>query len=176
MFFNNKKKIRKRREMLCNEAEIFIQVHFVRERGGDRCKFNTLPLKSDPEIDKVEKWYDKHDNPSKYSEIAFAYFKDTGKDEDSICSKILLEKNYFTKLKNSLNYIPSKGEAITVCFAFKLSFEAAKVLLKSADYAITNSDKTDLIIRYFLEIKNHSINDLNHVLNKICGIKLRDVR
>lgn len=176
MFFNNKKKIRKRREMLCHEAEIFIQVHFVRERNSDRYKYNTLTLKSDPEIDIVKEWYDSHDNPSTYSEIAFAYFQDSGKDEDNICNKILLEKNYFTKLEDSLNYRPSKGEAITVCFAFKLSFEATKILLKSADYAITNSDKADLIIRYFLETKNYSINDLNYVLNNICYIKLKDIR
>ncbi len=58
MFFGSRKKIKKRRDALCKEADTFIQVHFVRERNNDRYKFNTLPLKSDPERDKVSEWYD----------------------------------------------------------------------------------------------------------------------
>ena len=175
MFFSNKKKIKKRRENLCREAEIFIQVHFVSERNSDRYKFNTLSLKSDPDRDKVIEWYDAHDTPESYSEIVCAYFKDSKKDENTICERMLLDKNYFSKLENSLNYRPSKGEAVIVCFAFHLSYESARALLKSADYALTNSEKSDLIIRYFLENKNYNINDLNYVLGKICDIKLKDI-
>ena len=40
MFFSSKKKIKKRRDNLCKEADIFIQVHFVRERNSEKYKFN----------------------------------------------------------------------------------------------------------------------------------------
>ena len=89
--------------------------------------------------------------------------------------KGVLEKDYFTKLEKSLSYIPSKGEAVIICFAFKLSFEASRALLKSTGYALTNSEKTDLIIRFFLENNNYNVHDLNYVLIKICDIKLRDI-
>ena len=175
MFFSSKKKNKKRRENLCKEADIFIQVHFVRERNSERYKFNTLTLKSDSERDKVTEWYDSHDNPSSYSEIVCAYLKDSGKEEASLCEKLLLEKGYFSKLEKTLSYVPSKGEAITVCFAFHLTYEASRALLKSAGYALTNSEKSDLIVRYFLENRNYNINDLNYVLGKLCDIKLKDI-
>lgn len=175
MFFRSKKKKQKRRAALCKEAEIFIQVHFVRERNSERYKFNTLSLKSDPERDKVAEWYDSHDNPETYSAVATAYFKDSSKDEAAFCTSLLLEKDYFTKLEKNLSYVPSKGEAITICFGFKLNYEASRALLKSAGYALTNSEKSDLIVRFFLESNNYSINDLNYVLEKICDIKLKDI-
>lgn len=175
MFFSNKKKIKKRREALCREADIFIQVHFVRERNSERYKFNTLSLKSDPERDKVAEWYDTHDNPESYSETVCAYFRDSSRDEDALCSQFLLDKGYFTRLESTLNYLPPKGEAVIVCFAFRLSYESSRALLKSAGYALTNSEKSDLIIRYFLETKNYNVNDLNYVLNRLCDIKLKDI-
>ena len=175
MFFSSKKKIKKRRDNLCREADIFIQVHFVRERNSEKYKFNTLSLKSDPERDKVNEWYNAHNNPDKYSEIVLAYYKDLGRDSSDLFEKGILEKDYFAKLEKSLSYVPSKGEAVIVCFAFKLSLEASRALLKSADYALSNSEKTDLVIRYFLENNNYDIHDLNYVLIKICDIKLRDI-
>ncbi len=175
MFFSRKKKIQKRRDALCNEADIFIQVHFVRERGNDRYKFNTLALKSDPEREKVTEWLQEHDNPSSYSAIVCSLFKDSGKEQSVLCEKLLLEKDYFSNLERNLSYIPPKGEAIIMCFAFKLSYEAARVLLRSAGYALTNSEKSDLIVRFFLETQNHNINDLNYVLNKLCDIKLKEI-
>lgn len=175
MFFGSKKKIKKRRDSLCKEADIFIQVHFVRERNSEKYKFNTLTLKSDPERDKVKEWYNAHNNPESYSEIVLAYYKDLGKEASSLFEKGILEKDYFTKLEKALSYVPSKGEAVILCFAFKLSLEASRALLKSAGYALTNSEKSDLIIRFFLEKNNYNVHDLNYVLIKICDIKLRDI-
>ena len=175
MFFNSKKKVKKRRDALCIEANTFIQVHYVRERSTGKYKFNTLTLKSDPERDKVAAWYEEHNNPTTYSDISYTYFKDCGKDENTICEKYLLEKGYFSKILSNPSYHPSKGEAITICFAFHLSFEASKALLKSADYALTNSEKSDLIVRFFLEKENYNINDLNYVLQKITEVKLKDL-
>lgn len=175
MFFSSKKKIKKRRDSLCREADVFIQVHFVRERSSERYKFNTLTLKSDPERDKVTEWYNAHNNPESYSEIVTAYYKDNNKEALPLLEKGVIEKDYFSKLEKSLSYVPAKGEAVMVCFVFKLSLEASRALLKSAGYALTNSEKSDLIIRFFLENNNYNVADLNYVLTKLCDIKLKDI-
>ena len=59
--------------------------------------------------------------------------------------------------------------------AFKLNFEETKALLMSAEHALTNSSKEDLIIRYFIEQKEYSINNLNYVLEKFCELKIKDI-
>lgn len=175
MFFSNKKKKKKRRENLCREAEIFIQVHYVRERNNERYKYNTLSLKSDPDRDKVIEWYTSHDNPDSFSEVICTLLDESSKDAKAICDKMVLDKDYFEKLRQNKEYIPSKGEAVILCFAFHLTYEAARALLKTAEYSLTNSSRQDLIIRYFLENRNYSLTDLNFVLSNLCEIKIKDI-
>lgn len=175
IFCSTKKKMQKKRQTLCKEAEIFTQVHFVRERNSGRYKFNMLTLKNDPERDECIEWYNNHNNPETYNEIVSCYLKDSSKDESYICDKYHFEKNYFSNLRSNPKYTPSKGEAIIVCFAFHLSYEHTRALLKSAGYALTNSEKSDLIIRFFLENKEYNINDLDYVLNHFELPTIKDI-
>lgn len=175
LFNFKKRKIRKIREKLCHDADIFIQVHYVRERIMDKNKYNTLSLKSDPDRDACKEWYEQHGNPKTFSEIVMAYLKDSEKSEQFICEKCQLEKNFFSNLKSDKKYHPSKGEAVLLAFAFKLNFEETKALLMSAEYSFLNSSKSDLIIRFFIEEKEYNISHLNYVLDKFCEVKIKDV-
>jgi len=175
LFNYKKKKIKKKREALCREADIFIQVHYVRERVSDKNKYNTLVLKSDPDRDACREWYEKHGNPKTFSEIVLAYLKDSDKDEAYICEKCLFEKNFISNLRDDKNYHPSKGEAVLLAFAFKLNFEETKALLMSAEHSLSNSSKSDLIIRFFIEECEYNIGNLNYVLDKFCEIKIKDI-
>lgn len=176
IFNFKKKKIKKKREQLCREAEIFIQVHFVRESPTDeKHKYNTLALKSDPDRDACAEWYASHNNPETFSDIVMAYLKDTEKSEASLCEKYQLEKNFFSTLRSEKTYHPSKGEAIIMAFAFRLNLEETKALLKSAEHSLSNSSKSDLIIRFFIDKKEYGIGDLNYVLDKFCEVKIKDL-
>lgn len=175
LFNFKKRRIKKRREQLVADAEVFIQVHFVRERSMDKNKYNTLSLKSDPDRDACVEWYENHGNPKSFSEIVMAYLKDSNKDESFICDKCSFEKSFLNKLKNDKNYHPSKGEAVLLAFAFKLNFEETKALLMSAEHSLSNSSKSDLIIRYFIKIGEYNIGHLNYVLDKFCELKIKDI-
>lgn len=176
IFNFKKKKVKKRREQLCQEAEIFIQVHFVRESPTDaKHKYNTLSLKSDPDRDACLEWYASHNNPETFSDIVSAYLKDNDKNEGTLCDKFQLEKNFFTNLRSDKKYHPSKGEAVLVAFAFKLNLEETKALLKSAEHSLSNSSKSDLIIRFFIDKKEYNVGDLNYVLDKFCELKIKDL-
>ena len=175
LFSFKKKKLKKRREQLCQDAETFIQVHFVRERLTSKDKYNTLSLKTDPDRSACKEWYENHDNPETFSDIILAYLKDSGKDESAICDKCMLDKGFFSKLKNDKSYHPGKGEAVLLAFAFKLNFEEAKALLRSADHAFSNSSESDLVIRFFIEEKEYNVGHLNYVLDKLCEKKIKDI-
>jgi hypothetical protein len=176
MFFNNKKKSQKQLDELCSKAEIFVQVHYVRERSSDRYKFNILTLKDDPERQKVAEWLEEHGNPTEFSAICLLFLNQSGKEESVICDRAGLEKGYFGKLRNSTTFHPSKPEAVSLCLAMKLNIEESRLLLKSAGYALTNSEKPDLIIRYFIENNLYHIDDLNYVLDKLCSTTLEGVK
>lgn len=176
IFNFKKKKVKKKREQLCQDAEIFIQVHFVRESPTDaKHKYNTLTLKSDPDRDACAEWYASHNNPETFSEIVLTYLKDSDKNESTLCDKLQLEKSFFNNLRSDRTYHPSKGEAILIAFAFKLNLEETKALLKSAEYSLSNSSKSDLVTRFFLDKKEYNVGDLNYVLEKLCELKVKDL-
>ena len=172
LFRNSKKNIQRRLNESCSDVNIFIQVHYVRERDGDRYKFNILTLKDDPEREKLAEWLAENGNPSSFSELCHLFQKKSGKDETHICDRANLDKNYFSKMKDSDSFQPTKGEAISLCLAMRLNIEEARALLKSAGYALTNSKESDLVVRYFIENKLHHINDLKYVLDALCETSL----
>lgn len=174
-FTSAKKKKFKRRQTLCEEADIFSQVHYIREHHNEKNRFNTLPHKSSPERDACVEWYSNHNNPSSYSQIVLCYLNDSKTDKDTLCEKYQLERTYFSKLADNPKYHPSKGEALILCFAFHLNYEEARALLKSADFILSSSEKQDLIIRYFLENNLFNLNDLNYVLNHFDFPSVKDI-
>ncbi len=169
--FNKKNQIKKR-EHYCNEAEIFIQVHFVRERDNKRYAFNTLALKVDPERDACNKWYEKHGNPDTFSQITELYLKEKSIKASVICSKYGLKSNVFS---TGSGCSAEKWEAIAVCLGLELNIAEARALLKSAGYALTNSSKADLIIRFCLENGIYSLTDINYILKKLCSRSLSEI-
>lgn len=177
MFFgNSKKKTQRKLDELCYAVDIFIQVHYVRERSNDRYKFNTLTLKDDPERRKLQEWLAENGSPEQFSELCILFLNKTGKEESYITDQARLEKGYFARIRNSDSFLPSKSEVTTLCFAMKLNIEESRALLKSAGYALTNSEKSDLTIRYFIENNLYSIDDLNYVLKKLCETTLEHIQ
>ena len=81
----------------------------------------------------------------------------SGKKDSEIYKKALLSKQHFSKIRNNPNYKPTKATAISLALALELSLEETKDLIGRAGYALTNSSKFDLIIRYAIE---HGIYDL----------------
>lgn len=175
IFGTSKGNVKKRRASLCKEAEIFIQVHFVREPGYVQSKLNSLSLKSDAMRDACDEWYEKHGNPDSYAKIVLEYYKDNQNDVLRYLEKASISPKYFDTLKSNENYVPSKSEAITVCFALKLNLEETRRLIYKASYTLANSRKEDLIIRYFIENENYNLDDLNYVIQKLCEKSLNDI-
>ena len=66
-----KRRLIKRRDELCEEAKIFIQVHYVREK-----EYRSLSLKSDSEREECVSWYESHGNPSTFSDVVACYISD----------------------------------------------------------------------------------------------------
>lgn len=173
MFFkSSKKKLQKKLDELCTQADIFIQVHYVRESNTAHDKFHSLISKDDPNRRNLLEFLAENGNPEEFAPLCLLFLKRTEKDENQISDLAHLEKGYFTRLRTADSFFPSRGEVLLVCFAMKLNAEESRVLLKSAGYVLSNSNKADLIIRYFIESGNYSLSDLDYVLKQLCDITL----
>ena len=63
----------------------------------------------------------------------------------------LIGRKNFWKIKNNKDHRPKKITALCLCVGAKLSLDETKDLLARAGYALSPSDKTDIIFSYFIE-------------------------
>lgn len=88
----------------------------------------------------------------------------TGKKDSEIYKKANLSKQHFSKIRNNPHYKPTKATAIALALALELNLEETKDLIGRAGYALTNSSKFDLIIRFFIQQKNYDVMEINLTL------------
>ena len=99
-----------------------------------------------------------------FTETLLKLIDKTGKKDSEIYKKANLSKQHFSKIRNNPNYKPSKQTAIALALALELDLEQTKDLIGRAGYALSNSSKFDLIIRYFIEQKNYNVVEINIAL------------
>lgn len=75
-----------------------------------------------------------------------------------------ISKQHFSKIRNNPQYRPTKATALAFAIALELDLEQTRDLIGRAGYALTNSSKFDLIIRYFIEQGIYNVVQINCAL------------
>ena len=88
----------------------------------------------------------------------------SSKKNSEIYKKANLSKQHFSKIRNNPHYKPTKPTAIALALALELNLEETRDLIGRAGYALSNSSKFDLIIRYFIEQRRYNVVEINTVL------------
>ena len=99
-----------------------------------------------------------------FTETLLKLIDQRGKKDSDVYKKANISKQHFSKIRNNPNYKPTKPTAIALALALELDLEATKDLIGRAGYALTNSSKFDLIIRYFIEQKIYDVMQINLTL------------
>jgi hypothetical protein len=103
---------------------------------------------------------------SSFTEYLLMLIHQSGKCPSDVYKKALIDRKLFSKIRCNREYKPTKATAVAFAMALELDLNETEELLKRAGYALSHSNKFDVIVEYFIEQKNYNILMLNEVLFK----------
>ncbi len=96
-----------------------------------------------------------------FSEYLLYLINRKGMENAEVYKRAIIDKKVFSKIKNNPDYHPQKLTALCLCVGAKLNIDETRDLLARAGYALSPSDKTDIIFSYFIENRIYDMIELD---------------
>ncbi len=112
----------------------------------------------------IKSFVENNRKPS-FAEVLFGYIDKTGLSDAQVYKKAGIDRRHFSKIRSNPGYHPSKNTVIALSLALELCQKEASNLLNAAGYTLSDSDLSDLVIKFCFQRKVYDINDVNLALD-----------
>lgn len=102
-----------------------------------------------------------------FAEMLIRLIDEKGITDAECYKRANVDRRLFNKIKNNPLYKPSKQAVLAFAIALELSLEQTRDMLMKAGFALSHSNKADIVVEYCIITGNYNIIEINQVLFKL---------